>query len=461
MFRASLFLPSVLVWGLLGLGPLYAAEPLAAGPGALRLDLPQCIRRALAANPEVEEAKWDVEIRRGELMEAKAGSFPRGELTNLTGVVPDAKGNILNFNQAGVDDLGRLGPFTRFEGRIVYPLFTWGKLAAGEEAARKGVEQELVGEEAQRQKTIEAVKEHYYTLLFTRQVHDLLVDVRAGFQKALETAEERLAEGDGSVTQLDVLNLRIGLSAVAREIPRLEQGIVLTRAALLRAMGLRQDTPFKVADERLEPEKAKLRDLSYYVSSVFEKRPEWRRLVLGIEAKEQELKVASSDFKPFLFLAIPFRYGYAPGRSRQTNPFAYDDFNFLDGGPVLGLRWNLSFRDVQAKVARTRAELMKLRAQSKTASLGLPLEVSQAYLGVKEAEQRMALTAEGRKAARTLVALAVANFELGIGEAQDVFMGLGQHSEASSAYYEAVKDYNIALAKLSRVVGEEVTELSY
>ena len=40
-------------------------------------------------------------------------------------------------------------------------------------------------------------------------------------------------------------------------------------------------------------------------------------------------------------------------------------------------------------------------------------------------------------------------------------MGLGNYTRATSDYYEAVRDYNIALAKLSLVVGEEVSELRY
>jgi F0F1-type ATP synthase beta subunit len=57
--------------------------------------------------------------------------------------------------------------------------------------------------------------------------------------------------------------------------------------------------------------------------------------------------------------------------------------------------------------------------------------------------------------------LAVTNFELGIGEPQEIFLGLGNYTRAANDYYEAVRDYNIALAKLSLVVGEEVSELQY
>ncbi len=284
-------------------------------------------------------------------------------------------------------------------------------------------------------------------------------DVREGFEKAVKTAEDRLK--DGKITQLDFLNLKIGYAGVAKEEEKLRNGIELTRAALLRAMGLPQTTKFEPADAMITPQKANLKDLDYYVQRLFANRPEWRRLRLGIQAKEAELAMAASDYFPTFFLAVPVRYGYAPGRSRQTNPFAYDNFNFGAAGPVLGLRWSISFGETAAKVARNRAELLKLRSQEKNAEASFPIEVKEAYLGVKEAQERMNITAEGRKAGRALVTLATANFEIGIGEPQDVFLGLGNYTRATNDYYEAVKDYNVALAKLSFVVGEEVSELKY
>ena len=175
-------------------------------------------------------------------------------------------------------------------------------------------------------------------------------------------------------------------------------------------MGLPQSTNFATADAVLTPQAAHLKDLEFYIQRLFANRPEWRRLRLGIQAKEAELAMATSDYFPTLFLAAPIRYGYAPGRSRQTNPFAYDNFNFAAAGPVLGLRWSLGFGETAAKVSRSRAELLKLHAQEKNAESSFPIEVKEAYLGVKEAETRMSITSDGRKAGRALVNLSTANF---------------------------------------------------
>lgn len=445
--------------GLLGvLIPGLSAEPgEEETSGTLRLTLKDCIQRALENHPSVQEVQWDVAIRRSELQQAQAGYQPTAELVNLAGAVTGAKGDLLRYKNYDFDE--RLGPFTRLEGQIVYPLFTWGKLPNGVKAASKGLEQELVTVEQKKAEAVREVKEFYYTLLYTRHVQSLLDDVREGFQKAVTTADERLKEG--KVTQIDVLNLKVGYAGVAKEVEKLRNGVELTRAALLRVMGLSQTTAFDITDTALIPQPARLREFEYYVQRLFANRPEWRKLRLGIQAKEAELQMATSDYFPTFFLAVPVRYGYAPGRSRQLNPFANDDFNFAEAGPVLGLRWSLSFGETAAKVARSKAELLKLHSQEKTAVASFPVEVKEAYLGITEAESRMAITADGRKAGRALVTLAVANFELGIGEPQDIFLGLGNYARAANDYYEAVRDYNIALAKLSFVVGEEVSELQY
>jgi outer membrane protein TolC len=447
----------IMLMALLGLlTPLVFAEP-GDEESPLRLTLKDCIQRALENHPSVQEVQWDVAIRHSEVQQAKAGYYPTGELVNLAGVVNDAKGDLLRYKKFDIDE--RLSPFTRLEGQLAYPLFTWGKLQNGLKAATKGWEQEVVNVEQKKAEAVREVKEFYYTLQYTHQVKQLLDDVREGFEKAVKTADERLKEG--KVTQIDVLNLRVGYAGVAKEVQKLNNGIELTRAALLRTMGLPQTTAFDIANKALTPQSAKLKDLDHYVQRLFANRPEWRKLKLGIEAREAELEVATSDYYPTFFLAVPFRYAYAPGRSRQLSPFANDDFNFADAGPVVGLRWNLGFGETAAKVARSRAELMKLRTQEKTAALSFPLEVKEAYLNVKEAEERMKVTEEGRKAGRALVALATANFELGIGEPQDIFLGLGNYTRAANDYYEAVRDYNTALAKLSAVVGEEISDLQY
>ncbi|MGH8008886.1 MAG: TolC family protein [Candidatus Binatia bacterium] len=176
----------------------------------LRLNLKECLQHALKNHPSLHEVKWDIALREADVQQARSGYYPTGEFVNVAGVVNDATGNILRYRQGGIDESG---PCTRLEGQLVYPLFTSGKIRSGLKAATKGLEQELLSEDERKAQVIREVKEFYYTLLYTKQVQQLLDDVRGGFEQAVQTAEAELEKG--TIAQTDVLQLRIGYAGVA------------------------------------------------------------------------------------------------------------------------------------------------------------------------------------------------------------------------------------------------------
>ena len=57
--------------------------------------------------------------------------------------------------------------------------------------------------------------------------------------------------------------------------------------------------------------------------------------------------------------------------------------------------------------------------------------------------------------------ISLANFHLGVGEAKEVFNSVGLYTRTFSDYYKAIRDFNIAAARLSQTTGQEVTTLRY
>ena len=110
-------------------------------------------------------------------------------------------------------------------------------------------------------------------------------------------------------------------------------------------------------------------------------------------------------------------------------------------------------------MATAQAEVEKLEAQSRRARTGLRLELQQAYDGVTQAREALDALEDGRKAGRAILTLAVTNFDIGIGDASEILQALGNYARISSSYYDAVKDYDMSLARLTRVTGEEVMHL--
>jgi len=435
-----------------------------AGAVPLRLDLAECIHRALEENPDLLERRWDVTLAENRVDEATNGFLPRPNVINITGFVPDAKGQVWDPPPPGftTSNKSSFGPFTRTILEFTQPLYTFGKLTAGKRAAEKGLEAATAKQAENRDEIVVEVKRLYSETLLSRTIAELLGEVVDNFQKAIDEAEKRINDNDGKVTQSDVLKLKVGLAGVAKEVPKARNGAELGRDALARSIGLERGSEFDLADERISPLGAQFKTLDEYTQDVFRLNPQWQQLEAGLAAREELVKVEEADFFPKVFLAGGFGYAYAPHRDRQLSPFADDQFNYLNlPGAALGMFWTLDFWETQRKVDGARAELDKIKQQRANAETGIRLQVKKAYLDATQALEAVEIADKGRKAARALLVGNMSSFELGVGEAKDVFEALVIYTTATSNFYNVVNDYNIALADLTKVVGQEVCELEY
>jgi outer membrane protein TolC len=449
---------SAWVWcSLLMLWLLLSAGRTGAAAEKLRWTLEQCLEQALRYSPEVSEALAEVRIAESQLAQAKAGRLPHVTFTSTNGIVNAARGNAVD----GRTDDDDLGPFTKGELEIVQPLYTFGQLRHEIRAAALGIETKQAATKKARSAAIATVKELYYNLLLSRQVKAVLDEVQEHFTKALETAEQRLEAGEGTVTQQDILRLRIGLAGVTKETFTLERAIVVTKDALMRQLGVSPDTDFDIADTQLAPAELRLQPLTFYLEQAGQNRPEMAQLEAGLAARQARLQASRSAYYPSVFLAGGIRYGVAPNRDDQENPFVRDDFNFFNAGMALGLRWKLDFWTTRAKVAERLAELSKVEAQKETATSGIGLDIRRRYAEVLEAQQKLAASETARRASRALLVTTLANFSLGIGAAKDVFESLALYARMVSDYYTTIRDHNVAAAMLSQATGQETTTLTY
>ena len=447
-----------LVWyGLFTLVLYVGPTKAIAQPTQARWTLTQCLERALEASPEVHENLAEVYIAESKVSQAKAGRLPRLTMTSTIGVVNGTEGEGFEARTDNDD----LGPFFRGELEVVQPLYTFGRLRHEIRAAMQGVATKHAATETARHAVLAAVKELYYNLQFSRQIQELLNESQENFTKALSTAEERLEAGEGTVTQADVLRLRIGLAGITKELFTLNRAIEVTRAALKRQLGLSANEPFDIDESLLEPVELRLQALAVYQEQIGQHRPEFLQLDAGLEAQRARLQAARSAYYPSLFLAGGVQGAIAPNRDDQKSPFANDDFNFFRGGMALGVRWQFDFWMTHARVAERLAEVAKVELQRQHAETGIHLDLQRRYLEVEEHQLKLEAAQTARKAARALMLTSLANFTLGIGEAQDVFSFVGLYTQMASDYYKVVRDLNIAAARLSQAVGQEVATLSY
>jgi outer membrane protein TolC len=424
-------------------------------------DLVDCIRAALAANPDLSAAAAELAGARARLAEARAGRYGQSEYTQVLGFVNRARGNPVFSPDDKNEIFTGLGPFTRLELEVNIPLWTFGKLDAALKAAQEALESQRAGGEAKRAEVIFSTKQLYYSLLLMRQLSGILHDMLDNMDKAVKKTQERLDAGSSAVTELDLLKLKTGRAKFAKGVLEVDASMGLARSALARGIGVEVTADFDIADRKLQPAAATIPPLEVFLAGGPERSPQSRQLASGIAAQAAKVDLEKAGYYPSVFLATGMQFANAGNRTNQTNPFAYDTFNYVRPVGVVGVHWDLNFFVTSAKVDQARAELDRLHAQQREATTGLALEIRRAYSSIVQARETMQVMEEGRKAGRGLLILSVSNFDLGIGEAEELFKALGSYTETSTDYFRAVYDYNVSLAVLTKTTGTEVAALAY
>ena len=417
----------------------------------------EIIRLGVEASPRLWAQRYVIQAAEAQWRPARAGLYPRLEYLQIFGPVNRARGNQFFSPDDRQDLLSGLGPFTRLELTVNQPLTTFGRIRAHMEAAEQGMEARKAAMDRFRLELVSTLKELYYTALLNEELYRIVSDTEENFAKAVERAEEFLADDTGTLTQQDLLKLRYGLARTRGQLLELRKGRKLVHAALKRLLYLPEGEDFAPAETSLRPVKVDLEHLGHYQEAATRLRPEFQELDRGILARKAELRAARREYFPALFVTGMFRYAVAPNRDEQRNPFVVDDFNYLDGGLFLGCRLALDF-GIPQRIAEKRAEVFTLLQEQRDAVSGMMLEVERAYREVVEKQESLAFARESRRSGRALAALSGASFHLGLGEARDTFEAYGIYTESAAMYFLAVKEFNVAVAELARATGSDFLE---
>jgi outer membrane protein TolC len=208
------------------------------------------------------------------------------------------------------------------------------------------------------------------------------------------------------------------------------------------------------------PAERSLQSLESYIATSQELRPEFTQLKEGLAARKELITVAKRDYLPVIFLGAFLYAANADNRTDIENPFIVDPFNDTFATAVLGLKWNLNFATVTAKVQAAEAEYRKLLEKKSFAEAGIPVQVEKAYREILEAQKNMVSTEASYKAARQWLVAAQSNFDLGIGEAKEIADAFTEFLKMRAENFRSIYSYNLALARLDQTTGTGIQKFS-
>jgi outer membrane protein TolC len=447
---------------------LVAADPAhAALPDTVRVTLPEAIVRTLDASPEMDQRRAERRFATARNDEARANRFLTDvSLDVASSFAPgldipsdnERPDNALYLNPNVENDwsIGALRPFGRAEIAVRQPLWTGGELSGTLRAARHGVDVEAAEVDRKALAVAARAGETYYSLLLAEALDRLADRTREVVTRAQREIKRLLEEGDEGVSQADLFQTRLTEEEVKRRVVEIDQQQATARAALQRQLFLPDGATVAPAMDELQPISFSIHpdSLSYYIRRALQNRPEIDQAEAGMKARRALVDVAQSDYYPKIGLQASLSQSITlPERPNPDNAFVGDSFMGTGTRTGIGIQQNLNFGQTKARVEQAEAELHAVEHQRTAARQLVRFEVEEAYrsllTALADVESRDRSTTISGEWLRT----EQVNFDLDLGDTEDLVKAVRADLEAQARYLEAVKRYNVAVLKLLEATG--------
>jgi outer membrane protein TolC len=332
-------------------------------------------------------------------------------------------------------------------GTLQQPLFTGGKISGAIDAA--GFSAEATKEDLKKDQAdvLYNIKASYWNLYRAIEFKKF-VDENVDQIKSHAVDAENLFK-QGLLTTNDVMKVRVQLSdALVRQIDA-KNDVQLAMYVLNNTIGLPLQTEIELAStiHIVDRKWAQADDL---IKSAFEKRPEVLGMNARVKAGEAGLTSTRGGWWPQIYLIGNYYYN---NPNQRYFPVTNEFQNSWDVSISLSFDlWNWNQTGHQSTQAQ--AQLAQAQEGLSMTKDGIMLEVTQSYLGIQKAKERKAVSEQG-------VAQAEENYRTMDGKYKQ---GLAANSELLDAEVallqtklnltQSLVDYELAIAQLSRAIGE-------
>ncbi len=431
--------------------PDLSAAGVSAAPGQrieLTLSLDQAAAVAAANNPQIRMAVEEIEKARGDEMTAWSSMLPtadlnlgytRLELSYFTMSIPGGPPVKIKM---GVRDnyKAELG--------VKLPLFVGGAGFNGIELASLARDYAELKIEAALMQAACMARKTYIDVLFAAEavaVHEQgLVNAEAHLADVKKKLEHKVG------TRFDVLRAEVRVANARASLIQGRSGLNLARAALLRVLGLPQDSKLTLSD-----------GLSYVPVKVSEqasldgalsRRRDLKQAMLAVEMQEKKLSMTKGGILPQAFGF--FNWGWSKPSSKSMGSADGDDY--WNAGLMINVPLFDGFATL-GKIRKDYAILRQARWWVEDARQQIALEVKQAATALADAMEFVESQKENVKQAEESLRLVKVAFEAGTATQLDMLDVQTALTGAKLNYLQAV--YGFMAAKIALEQAEAAVEI--
>jgi outer membrane protein len=284
------------------------------------------------------------------------------------------------------------------------------------------------------------VSRAFYRLLEARALLQVQDEAVRQVQAQLEIARKRYEVG--TARQLDVLKAEVQLANVQQAQVAAKNRVGLGRMSLNLAMGRAPETPLAVAaPETPAPGAGTERPAAEVIPS----HPEWVQSELGLRRAQAGLRVARALGLP----QVDLRAAY----NLEGGTFPPDIENWNVGVGVSLPLWDSG--DRRGAIQQASARLEQSRVLQDALRQRLELDIKEAQVAIRDAQERMHVTALSVEQARQALVVEQERYRVGTGSSTEVIDAQVALAQAGANAVRAEYDLRVALAQLAHAQGHD------
>ncbi len=322
---------------------------------------------------------------------------------------------------------------------LIVPIYDFGGSFARKAAEEARVEESIHDVEDVRRELALSVTRAYYRVLEAQRILEVVEESLRTLREQAASARDFLAVG--LVARSDVLGAEVQLARRGQE--RIEAGnnLQLARASLNRLMGDDVEAPVDLSDVlEAPPWEGAFRAA---LERALALRPDLRSLGDRIVASRAELRATKAEYAPGIF-------GFASYNTSTDTFLLHRDW--LAGG--VGVRWSIfDGWGTDARVRRAEKGIEDSLDAREDLAADVALEVKQAYLAVREAEERIPVSRSGVALAEENLRSVRDQYREGLVTTADVLAEEERRAAARSSYVRSLYGQHEACARLLHAMG--------
>lgn len=407
----------------------------AAIPTQVSLNLPRTIDLALQNNHSVKSAQWTYEAAKAGVSQAAAAKNPS------VGYEYNAKRSSVNGQNALQNGTSK---YFGNQFAVTVPIYSAARDAAVE-AARYTREGKGAALEAQYQTSKLQAAKDYYGLIMNRNKVDIAQQSVRDYDAHLTNVNQQYAVG--IVAKSDVLASKTSLAEAQTNLVSTKNAADIAESTLNKYIGLPVATKVETADRELgyAPYNVTLEQARAYAML---HRAELVEAAMAVKQAEENVNKAKAGHLPSVDGSLSKSWG---GDSWSGTG---DSNSWTIGAGVTWSIWDGGATNESIKVQKANLEAAKEANLEQIDTVAL--QVHQAYLDMKAAEQTINSTRVAVEQGQENFRIATLRYRAGVGINLDVLDAETKLSTARNNYVDALYNYNIAVATLEQAMGVPV-----